>query len=131
VEKYAGHLSNSSRGQALIEFAFVALVLLMLLFGILEFGRAAYVINSLADAAREGARYGIMNPNDTSGIKTQASNAAIGLNLPTSNVTVTFPDGSSTSGNRIRVDVSNNFKVDTPLVSPNLTLKGSATMTIQ
>lgn len=45
-------------GAAIIEFALVAPLLLVLVWGIIETGRAFYTINSLASAVRDGARYG-------------------------------------------------------------------------
>jgi Flp pilus assembly protein TadG len=43
-------------GQAIIEFALVLPLLLLVLLGITEFGRAFYTLNVLTQAAREGAR---------------------------------------------------------------------------
>ena len=53
------------RGQALVEFALVAPVFFMLLFSIIEFGRALYYIQILNNAAREGARYAIVHGNES------------------------------------------------------------------
>lgn len=44
------------RSQAMTEFALVAPVLLLLTFGILDFGRALYFYSGAGNAAREGAR---------------------------------------------------------------------------
>ena len=44
------------RGAAAVEFAVILPLLLMILFGILEFGRILYVNQALSWAAREGAR---------------------------------------------------------------------------
>src|SRR5215831_9045155 len=46
------------KGQALVEFAMVALLLFTLVFGIIEFGRALWTWNTIAQATRAGARYG-------------------------------------------------------------------------
>ena len=46
------------RGQALVEFAFALPIFLLIVFGLIDLGRAVYVNNSLAEAARDGARYG-------------------------------------------------------------------------
>jgi Flp pilus assembly protein TadG len=46
----------SEQGAAAVEFALIASVLLMLLFGILEYGRTFSEIEVLTSAAREGAR---------------------------------------------------------------------------
>jgi Flp pilus assembly protein TadG len=50
--------SSKEKGQAMIEFALLLPVLLVLLLGIIEFGRAAYYAIEVADAARAGAQYG-------------------------------------------------------------------------
>jgi Flp pilus assembly protein TadG len=54
-------IPRRARGQALVEFAVVIPVFLALLFGILDFGRVIWANNSLAHAAREGARYAIVH----------------------------------------------------------------------
>ena len=50
---------NGQRSQALIEFALVSPVLLLLLFGIVDIGRAIFYYDTLNHAAREGARAAI------------------------------------------------------------------------
>lgn len=52
-----------SRGQALAEFALILLPLVVILFGILDFGRAIYAYNTLSNAARAGVRVAIVNQN--------------------------------------------------------------------
>ena len=47
-------------GSGMVEFALVAVLLMSLLLGIIEFGLAAWEKNSAASAAREGARYAIV-----------------------------------------------------------------------
>ena len=49
------------RGSTLVEFAIGATVFLMAMFAVLEFGRALWVHNALADAARRGARYAVLH----------------------------------------------------------------------
>jgi len=44
-------------GQALVEFALVMPIFLALLFGVIDLGRVIWANDSLASAAREGARY--------------------------------------------------------------------------
>jgi Flp pilus assembly protein TadG len=46
------------RGQALMEFALVLPIFLLIIFGIIDIGRYVYVTNAFNEAAREGARYG-------------------------------------------------------------------------
>jgi hypothetical protein len=49
---------DRSRGQALVEFALVLPIFLLLLFGLIDVGRYVYVTNSFNQAAREAARVG-------------------------------------------------------------------------
>jgi TadE-like protein len=48
---------NRQRGVALVELAISMVVLIVITFGITEFGRAMYQYNTLAKAARDGARF--------------------------------------------------------------------------
>jgi Flp pilus assembly protein TadG len=73
---------RSECGTSLIEFAFVAPVIIFLLLGMIELGRFGYFAILAANAARAGAQYGaqdLMTAYDTAGI----TNAAVqdGQNL--------------------------------------------------
>ena len=50
------------RGSTLVEFAIGATVFLMVMFAVLEFGRALWIHNALSDAARRAARYAVNQP---------------------------------------------------------------------
>ena len=49
---------RNERGSVAVEFGLVAPIFFLLLFGIIDFGRAFYTVHDLAAAVREGARYG-------------------------------------------------------------------------
>jgi Flp pilus assembly protein TadG len=51
--------TQSQRGQSLVEFALSSVVLLLLVGGLVDIGRAIYVTEALSSAAREGARHGV------------------------------------------------------------------------
>ena len=55
---------RDGRGQALVELALILPILLMLLLGIFEFGRAWNTKQVITDAAREGARLAVVQNND-------------------------------------------------------------------
>jgi Flp pilus assembly protein TadG len=52
---------QDERGAAAVEFALVMPILILMLFGIIEFARAWNVRQTLTDAAREGARVAVVN----------------------------------------------------------------------
>ena len=54
---------NSQRSQALIEFALVSPVLLLLIFGVIDLGRAILYYDTVNHAAREGARVAVRASN--------------------------------------------------------------------
>ena len=51
-------------GKALVEFALVAMVFLLFVFGIIDFSRAYQSWVTVQHAAREGARYGVTGRTD-------------------------------------------------------------------
>lgn len=69
----------SERGAVAVEFAILAPILVMLLLGIMEFGRAYNVQISLTNAAREGVRVMAIN-NSQSAAKAAAKNVGGALN---------------------------------------------------
>jgi hypothetical protein len=60
--------TGRSQGQSLIEFAFTLVILIIVLMGIVDLGRAIFTYLALRDAAQEGASYASYNPHDTTGI---------------------------------------------------------------
>src|SRR5258705_3749290 len=56
---------KNQAGTSMAEFALVASVFMMIIFGIIEFGRMLYTYNALADAARRGARYAVLHPQNS------------------------------------------------------------------
>ncbi|MHB1005496.1 MAG: TadE/TadG family type IV pilus assembly protein [Chloroflexota bacterium] len=56
-----------SRGQALVEFALTLPILLLLTVGVIDLSRGVYYFNTLSNAAREGARFGIVLTDSANG----------------------------------------------------------------
>jgi Flp pilus assembly protein TadG len=50
-------IARDERGAAAVEFALVLPILVVLAFGIIDFGRLLYTYNNLTSAVREGARF--------------------------------------------------------------------------
>jgi Flp pilus assembly protein TadG len=55
-------MRSSQSGTTTIEFAIIGTVMMVIVFGIIEFGRALYTINILTEAARRGARMAAVCP---------------------------------------------------------------------
>ena len=91
--------AGSEKAAALVEFAIVLPILLLIVFGIVDFGRALYTANNLTSAVREGARLAStqISPDATvAAQKTAVSNAvkayvvAFGGNAGAPTVSETF-----------------------------------------
>jgi Flp pilus assembly protein TadG len=84
-------LRRHDRGQALVEFALVAPILLILILGIVDFARAWNVYQVLTDAGREGTRNSVVDNGstvaETQNLIINAANRA-GIQLSPSNITV-------------------------------------------
>jgi hypothetical protein len=52
---------RDARGQSLVEFALVIPIILLVIVGFFEIGRAVFAYNTLANAARQGARVATVN----------------------------------------------------------------------
>ena len=70
----AGLNRRRELGQGMVEFALVLPALLLTIMGIADFGRLFAVYSNLFNAAREGARYGVVNPKNVPGITGAARN---------------------------------------------------------
>jgi Flp pilus assembly protein TadG len=55
---------RNNRGQAMLEFALVLPILLLLVFGIIDFGIIFFDNLVITQAAREGARVGVVGGSD-------------------------------------------------------------------
>ncbi|MEJ2211558.1 MAG: pilus assembly protein [Anaerolineae bacterium] len=127
--------SGREEGQATVEFALVVALLLLVLFGIVDFSRLFFAYATMSNGVREGARYGIINPDDEAGIIQQAE-AMMVLIGGQADVAVQFPD-SDGSGNphcshlcRVVVRATSDFDAWTPIV-PNIEIVAQATMHIE
>jgi Flp pilus assembly protein TadG len=121
------------RGAAAVEFALLLPVVLLLVFGLIDFGRALNAQITLTQAAREGARLASFGqPSSTVISRTQS--AATGLNVPSSGITVTtcpINAGPTADG---QVSISYSFSFVTPVgaiaaLFGGSSLKGPITLT--
>jgi len=112
-------LTHNEQGQALVEFALVLPVLILVLFGMVEFGRGFNYWNDVTHISAEGARFAVVNrkPNPVNVASLQAqllsqgdavelrSGGSSALPQP-ARVCVDFPNGTSQIGDPVRVSVT-------------------------
>ena len=142
-------LRPRSRGQALVEFALLLPVFLLLLVVAVDFGRLFFTYIQINNAAREGANFGRNTPTDTIGIRNQAvgeksGQAQVGenaINLTTSCATdlgvpisCALAQGGTGAGSTITVAVNEPFRFLTPVVGAilgnTIQMNASATATV-
>lgn len=90
------------RGSSLVELALVTPILLALMLGAVDVGRAYYLSMEVVGAAHAGAAYGVVKPSDTTGIQAAAAADAPdvpGLTVGTPSYGCECSDGSSYSAN--------------------------------
>ena len=126
---------RGERGSTLVEFAIGATLFLTVMFAVIEFGRALWVHNALADAARRGARYAVVHTAaDSAAVKNvvvygdpAGGSTPLVDNLTTSNVNVTY-SGFGLSGGTATVSISNyQFQFVVPIVSTAISMPSYST----
>lgn len=105
---------DSERGAAAVEFALLAPILIMLLLGIMEFGRAYNAQISLTSSAREGVRVMAVS-NDPALARTAAKNAAVSLNpaLVDSDIAFSASNGTSSCTASYQMTVTITYSLST------------------
>jgi Flp pilus assembly protein TadG len=135
----------SERGAALVEFALVLPLLLVLLFGMLDFGKAFNYWIDETHLANEGARWAVVDKNPGSGtlqqyIQQQADTPELRnggtASVPTPlEVCISFPNGTAEVGDPVHVNVSATYNwlsfLGSQLGITQTTITGSATMRLE
>ena len=121
---------RDERGAAAVEFALVAPLLLLLVLGIAEFGRAYNISTTLSAAAREGARTMALQ-NSTSAARAAAQAAAPGVSLSSSQISVTpaaCPAAGTGSTTLVTVRITYPMAFVSGLFGSSVTLHGTGVM---
>lgn len=147
--------SGDERGVSLVEFAMILPLLLLLIFGIIEFGRLISARETVNQATRNSARYGSANQVTVNGVPQyldcdliRAAGTDTGglVTITASEITVAYDNGPGTgsygscpaggsgpnensiaSGDRVIVTVSTQLDLMTPIISQFF--GGSVTLT--
>lgn len=107
---------KNHKGQALVEFAIILPVILLLVMGIFQFGMMLNSYLTIENASREGARAGIVGSSDA---EIQELIIAISPILDPLNVTVDITPNETDrgSGDTLTVKVTYNYKLTVPIIS--------------
>lgn len=108
---------SRQRGQSLVETALVLPILLLILMGIFDFGRAVFAYNAVSNAAREAVRLAIVDQNDADVVE-EGKRSAIGLPADAVDVTFTLPGcpGTVLVGCTAQVTVDHQWSAITPII---------------
>ena len=117
------------------EFALVATIFFIILFGAIDLGRGVFQYNLLANSAREGARTAILQSNTDSDVIDRTVQTSAGL-LSSDDVTIS---GSRTCNSvpcpSVTVTVQHVFTPITPLIGSliggGITMTASSTMVVE
>jgi len=102
-----------------VEFAIVAPVFFLLVFGMIEFGRMVMVQQVITNASREGARIAILDNSTTAEVTTAVQNYLQSASISGASVSVTpDPPSSAGYGAPVTVNVSIPFNQVSWLGSP-------------
>jgi len=122
--------NKGDRAQGLIEFAIILPILLLLLIVIFDIGRSVYAYSVVHNAAREGARSGIIKPYSTVQAELVARHLTTGLDSTKISVI------TSSTTDYFGVEVRYTFQAATPYLgkllgsaSNSITLIGRSIMT--
>jgi len=124
---------RSRRGQATIEFALVAPLYFLLVFGIIEFGRIFYVELTLQNAVRQAGRFAVTGSKTVAGVTTDrvdaitmvAEQAAVGLASSPGDIQVSAisADGNVTTnsaggpGDTVMISITANMGIITHMIA--------------
>lgn len=146
---------GGDRGASILELALITPVMALIVMGVLDLARGYQMQIALTNAAREGAAFAQIAPNDVScaaeddvsdrvraenadvagftdlTITVLAEDASGGLTVPVTGCS----GGVASSGERVRVEVAATFNVITPMVErivgSTITLRGTSEVEVQ
>jgi Flp pilus assembly protein TadG len=152
----AWRVARQESGAIQIEFAFCAIVLFTIMFGIMAFSLVMYCDLMTSNAARQGARYASVRGNSWSSDCTAAGNAnciaqqadiqsfaqnVVAVNSNNLKITTTWlsstgvscgtDDSCKSPGSQVKVTAKYSYKAIFPLVpTQNYTMTSTAVMTV-
>jgi Flp pilus assembly protein TadG len=113
--------SHQEHGAAAVEFALVVVFLLIIVFGIVEFGIAFSKVNVYTGAAREGARYAAVRcypdgPCTNGKIAARVSNAAVDYEISPGSPAADITCDDDTIGDEVTVSWNQDIEINIPFL---------------
>lgn len=118
--------SDSERGAAAVEFAILLPLLLLLVLGTIEFGRAYNAQLTLTNAAREGVRVMAIG-NDPTAARNAAKNAAASVSTTIPNSDIALSTEVCSTGAQVTLTINYQLSTITGIAGP-FPLKGKGVM---
>ena len=120
-------------GAAVVEFAIVGPLMVMLTMGMMEVGRAVMVKQVMINASREGARLAILPSTNAEDVIAQVSSQLAASSINGTTVTINPPSlANAAAGTAVTVSISVNASqvswVPNPAFTLNRTISASTTM---
>jgi Flp pilus assembly protein TadG len=133
LENFFRSCRRNRRGTAAVEFALVAPVFFLLVFGMIEYGRMVMVQQVITNASREGARVGVLDGSTSTNVTTAVSTYLTSARISGATTTCNPSNPSSAGyGQPVTVTVSVPFSsvswLPTPLFLGGKTLTATSTM---
>lgn len=107
---------KNCRGQALVEMAFVLPIILLIIMGMVEFGRIFNSYLIVTNASREGARVAVVGGTDTD-INNSIATSTNTLVQEDITVDISPVEESRTRGTQVTVTVHYNIEMICPIIS--------------
>lgn len=128
-------LRMATKGQAMVEFALILTVFMMLVMMIMDFGRGIWYYNAVANAAREGSRQAIIRSKSDGDVTTWVLDKTAAVPLTASSVVIS-PAAPRAPKDQVTVTVSYNFTPITPMMQVlipggSVNLSSSSRMTVE
>lgn len=127
---------RAQRGQGMVEFALVSPILFLMLFGVLEGGWLLFHNHQVSNAAREGARFAVVNGAMSGTLATEATvtdaiEERVSLSNPGSlQVTLNPDDPGLEPGTTLTVEVDYTHQTLVGFIFPNATINLSSSSTM-
>lgn len=125
---------SRSRGQSMVEFTLILPVLMLMIFGIYQFGQTYSDYIQVTNAARDGGRKALVSRSDATGVNDAIAAAkAATWWLNTSQMTVTVsPAQPWTTGQTVTVTVTYPYSISLlGFVAGSGTLKSATTVRVE